>query len=147
MLSQTLPVRAILTTSEVETLVSLFWRFFIDKNYQGLRDLYSADAHVFGTVTERAESALTAGSRRNIEYFGEHMKLLVNVGTVAVHLVGERTAIASYPFTFSATERHPSGSTRDYEIIRQGRATQVFALDQNNNIRIVHEHLSVSHKR
>jgi len=146
-LSQNSPARTTLTLSEIETQVSRFWRFLVEKKYQEIRDFYSAEALVYGTVTDRAESALTAASRRSIEYFGEHMKLQVNVGTVAVQLVGERTAIASYTFSFSATELNPSGSTRDYEIIRQGRATQVFAIDKNNIARIVHEHFSVPHKR
>ncbi len=36
------------------------------------------------------------------------MKLEVNVVAIAVTMLSERAAIASYTFTFSATERHPS---------------------------------------
>ena len=147
MVSQTSPPRNSLTARDVESQVSRFWRFFIDKNYQGVRDFYSADAQVFGTIADRAESALTAASRRNIEYFGEQMKLEVNVGPIAVSMLGECAAIASYTFTFSAKERHPSGSNRSYELIHKGRATQVFALDRDSNIRIVHEHFSVASRR
>jgi len=147
MVSQISAPRNSLTARDVESQVARFWRFLTDKNYQGIHDFYSADALVFGTATDRAESALTTASRRNIEYFGEHMKLEANVGAIAVSMLNERSAIAGYTFTFSATERHPSGSTRAYEVIHKGRATQVFAMDKDSNIRIVHEHFSIASRR
>ena len=144
--SEALPVRS-LTRLEVENQVSRFWRFFMEKKYEQLRDCYSTEAQVFGTVTDRAESALTASSRRNIEYFAEHMKLQANLGTVTVQLVSERVAIANYTFSFSAVEIHPSGAAHNYETFSKGRATQVFVLDRDNTVRVVHEHFSVPHKR
>ena len=119
----------------------------MEKKDEQLRDCYSAEAHVFGTVTDRAESALTASSQRNIEYFAQHMKLQVNLGTVTVQLLSERVAIANYTFSFSAVEIHPSGAARNYETFTKGRATQVFVLDRDNTVRVVHEHFSVPHKR
>src|SRR5579872_187115 len=115
------PVRSV-TRLEVENQVSRFWRFFTEKKYEQLRDCYSADAQVFGTAIDRAESALTASSRRNIEYFGDHMKIQANLGTITVQLVGERVAIASYTFSFSAVEIRPSGSAHNYVIFSKGRA-------------------------
>lgn len=146
MSSEALPVRSV-TRLEVENQVSRLWRFFTEKKYEQLRDCYSAEAQVFGTVTDRAESALTASSRRNIEYFGDHMKIQANLGTITVQLVGERVAIASYTFSFSAVEIPPSGAAHNYEIFSKGRATQVFVLDRDNTARVVHEHFSVPHKR
>jgi hypothetical protein len=119
----------------------------MEKKYEQLRDCYSAEAQVFGIVTERAESALTAASRRNIEYFAEHMKLHVSLGTITVQLLSERVAIANYTFSFSAVEIHPSGAAHNYEIFTKGRATQVFVLDRDNTVRVVQEHFSVPHKR
>jgi hypothetical protein len=124
----------------VENQVSRFWRFFTEKKYEQLRDCYSAEAQIFGTVTDRAESALAASSRRNIEYFADHMKIQANLGTITVHSVGERVAIASYTFSFSAVEIYPSGTAHNYEIFSKGRATQVFVLDRDNTVRIAHEH-------
>jgi hypothetical protein len=86
MLADALPVWT-LTRLEVENQVSRFWRFFMEKKYEQLRDCYSAEAQVCGPVTDRAESALTASSRRNIEYFAGHMKLQVSLGTITVQLV------------------------------------------------------------
>jgi hypothetical protein len=103
MSSEALPLRSV-TRLEVENQVSRFWRFFTEKQYEQLRDCYSAEAQVFGTVTDRAESALTASSRRNIEYFADHMKIQAHLGTITVQLMGERVAIASYTFSFSAVE-------------------------------------------
>ena len=147
MVSQISAPRNSLTARDVESQVARFWRFLIDKNCQGIHDFYSAEALVFGTLTDRAESALTTASRRNIEYFGGHMKLEVNVGAISVSMLSDRAAIASYTFTFSATERHPSGPTRAYEVIHSGRATQVFSMDKDSNIRIVHEHFSIASRR
>jgi len=146
MSSEALPVRSV-TRLEVENQVSRFWRFFTEKKYEQLRDCYSAEAQVFGTVTDRAESALTASSRRNIEYFADHMKIQANLGTITVQLVDERVAIASYTFSFSAVEIYPSGTAHNYEIFSKGRATQVFVLDRDNTVRIAHEHFSVPRKR
>lgn len=145
--SEVLPFRNSLTRSDVENNVSRFWRLFTEKKYEQLRECYTADAQVFGTIGDRTESALTASSRRNIEYFGDHMKLEVNLGAIGVQLVSERVAIASYGFSFSAVEKHPSGATHNYEVFAKGRATQVFALQKDNTVRIMHEHLSVPHKR
>jgi hypothetical protein len=99
----------------------------MEKKYEQLRDCHSAEAQVCGTVTDRAESALTASSRRNIEYFAEHMKLQVSLGTITVQLV--------------------SGYCPQPRNLQQGAATQVFVLDRDNTVRVVHEHFSVPHKR
>jgi hypothetical protein len=118
----------------------------METKYEQLRDCYSAEAQVFGTATDRAESALTASSRRNIEYFAGHMKLQVSFGTITVQLVSERVAIANYTFSFSAVEIHPSGAARNYETFSEGRATEVFVLERDNTVHDVHEHFSVPHK-
>jgi len=140
-------IRSALTNVEVQQRVSRFWKALTEKRYQEIRDFYSAEALVFGSNTERAEAALVAASRRSIEYFGDQMSLQIDLGPVAVQLVGEQMAVASYTFSFSATETHSAGSQRDYERIRHGRATQVFAVQKDNVARIVHEHLSVPYKR
>ena len=133
-----------LSVSSVRDLVRDFWRALLHKNAQTLRDFYSDESLVFGSHTDRAEAGIVAASRRAIEYFGQQMELQGQVGTVAVQLINDQTAIASYTFNFSATESgHQRPAATTYEQIRQGRATQVFAPDRTGATRIIHEHFSL----
>jgi ketosteroid isomerase-like protein len=60
-----------------------------------------------------------------------------------VIMLGETSGVASYTFQFHATKVAPAGGRATEEHIAQGRATQVFSLDQDGVLRIVHEHFSL----
>jgi hypothetical protein len=60
-------------------------------------------------------------------------------------LIGDSGAVASYNFQFHANRAAALGKTEE-EDIKNGRATQVFMLDVDGKLRIVHEHLSTLDK-
>ena len=127
----------------MEELVTEFWEALLEKNTKLLREFYSPDAITFGSQSQGSESGASAASRRAIEYFGEQMKLTIQLGAVRVQTINLQAAIASYTFSFSAVETNKDGEPANvYERIGSGRATQVFALDRVGIPRIVHEHFS-----
>lgn len=60
---------------------------------------------------------------------------------IEVVMIGDTGAVASYNFQFHANRAGAMGKTEE-EDIKNGRATQVFMLDPDDKLRIVHEHLS-----
>lgn len=135
-------ILAKLTPEEVRAEVTRFWNVFSSKAPELLEEFYASDASVFGSSATRAEPGRLAVTRRRREYFDKQTSVRVQVGIIDVHLIGDTAAIASYTFRFHASRVTAGLGKALEENIEHGRATQVFVLESDEKLRIVHEHLS-----
>src|SRR5919112_4270903 len=130
-----------LTPEQVKLEVVRFWNVFMDKNAEALMDFYSAESTVFSSVSARPEPGRLAAARRHREYFHKNAAIRASVGMMDVVMLGDAAAVASYTFQFHATRMEGADKHTIQEDITAGRATQVFILDHDGKVRIVHEHL------
>jgi ketosteroid isomerase-like protein len=133
-----------LNAEDVRTEVSRYWAAFTSKSKALMEDFYAHQSSVFPTAATRAEPGRLTAARRDREYFGPKTTTRVNTGYVEVLIIGDDAAIATYTFTLSAANVASSAVPGGMEDIKFGRATQVFAVDTDGHLRIVHEHLSVA---
>lgn len=131
-----------ISVDQVKGEVQRFWNAFMDKNADALMEFYSAESSVFSSVSPRAEPGRLAAARRQREYFQKASIVRASTGPIEVVMLGDAGAVASYNFQFHATRVSSFGGQTQEEDIKQGRATQVFKMDPDNKLRIVHEHLS-----
>lgn len=131
-----------ITVQDVESEVSRFWNVFSSKAPELLEEFYAPDATVFSSTATRTEPGRLAVTRRRREYFNKQNVVRVVLGHIDVQLIGEMAAVASYPFKFHATQVVAGIGKTVEETLDHGRATQVFVLDSEGKLRILHEHLS-----
>jgi ketosteroid isomerase-like protein len=138
----------IVTADQIRSEVKRFWDVFSSKKANELAAFYAPEASVFGSLSSRPEPGRLAAARREREYFHPACNLRASTGAVEVHMAGDSGGVASYIFEFHATQVGANGGGKSgaEESIRNGRATQVFALDPDGNLRIVHEHFSLPTK-
>jgi ketosteroid isomerase-like protein len=136
-----------ISAEQIKAEVQRFWSTFTSKNAEQLMEFYSPEASVFSSVTARPEPGRLAAARRQREYFHGRSSLRASVGMIDVILLGDVAAVASYTFQFHASKVASGLSEQADEEIKAGRATQVFALDPEGKLRIVHEHLSSVDKK
>ena len=137
------------TADQIRSEVRRFWYVFTSKKGVELAAIYSPTASVFGSSSSRPEPGRLAATRRQREYFHPGANLRVTTGAVEVNLIGEAGGVASYTFDFHATQVASTTAgkgTSTEESIRNGRATQVFALEPDGTLRIVQEHFSIPAK-
>jgi len=135
-----------ITEDHIKLEVARFWKAFTDKNAEELMDFYSAQSTVFSSVSARSEPGRLAAARRQREYFHKSSNLRASTGMVEVVVLGETAALASYTFQFHAIRIEGAENRSTEEDIAHGRATQVFIVDLDGKVRIVHEHLSAIEK-
>jgi hypothetical protein len=135
-----------ISSEQVKLEVQRYWTVFMDKNAEVLMEFYSAESSVFSSLTARPEPGRLAAARRQREYFHKDAAIRATTGMVEVVMLGERSAVASYTFQFHATRMEGADRHTSEEDIKNGRATQVFIVDHDEKIRIVHEHLSAIEK-
>ena len=131
-----------LTVEQVKGEVLRFWNVFMEKNADALMNFYAPDSSVFSSVSARVEPGRLAAARRQREYFHAKSTVRSTTSNVDVILVGDTAAVANYNFTFHATRVAAGVGQAVEEDIKQGRATQVFRLEPDGRVLIVHEHLS-----
>ena len=130
-----------ISVEEVKGEVQRFWNVFQAKSAEQLAEFYAPESSVFSSVSSRLEPGRLAAARRNREYFHPKSTLRASTGMIEVVMIGDSGAVASYNFQFHANRAGAMGKTEE-EDIKNGRATQVFMLDPDDKLRIVHEHLS-----
>ncbi len=131
-----------MTADQIRAEVGRFWGRFTSKSEEGVEEFYAHESSVFGSTATRPEPGRLAATRRRREYFHPETTIRVNLGPVEVMVLGD-VGVASYTFELHATNvAGPLGKPID-EQIQHGRATQVFAPDNDGKLRIVHEHFSV----
>lgn len=135
-----------LTAEQVRGEVLRFWNVFMEKNADALMNFYAPDSSVFSSVSARVEPGRLAAARREREYFHAKSTIRSTTGNIEVIMLGDGAAVADYTFTFHATKVGGGMAAASEEDIKQGRATQVFRLDPDGRVLIVHEHLSAIDK-
>jgi ketosteroid isomerase-like protein len=133
-----------LTADDIRSEVGRYWTAFTSKSKQALEDFYAHESSVFPTVATRSEPGRLTAARRDREYFGPRTTLKASTGFVEVLMIGDNAAVASYTFEFSALNVASAAVRGGTEEIKSGRATQVFAMDLDGSLRIIHEHLSIA---
>lgn len=132
-----------LTAETIRAEVARFWNAFTSKSADVLEEFYAHESTCFGSAAHRVEPGRLAATRRKREYFNPQAVLRSQVGDVDVIMLGEKAALACYTFQFHATKVSSAAGKTVEEHIQNGRASQVFALDQDGALRIVHEHFSL----
>jgi ketosteroid isomerase-like protein len=135
-----------LSAEQVQAEVTRFWNAMTSKNVEVLDDFYAHESLVFGTTSIRPEPGRLAAIRRQREYFHPNTTLHSQLSDIEVQLIGDTAAVASYTFQFHASHAKIGLEKTPEEHVVNGRATQVFQLDPDGHIRILHEHLSVVHR-
>lgn len=131
-----------LTSDVVRGEVARYWNLFAAKSGSMQEEFYAHECSIFPFRSLRSEPARLAAKRREREYYTSTSALKVQVGSIDVVMVNEAVAIATYTFEFHADKVANSGKAPAEYHYRHGRATQVFAYDQEGRLRIFHEHLS-----
>lgn len=135
------------SADDVRSEVTRFWNVFTAKSTELLEEFYAPDATVFASVGNRAEPGRLTVARRRREYFNKQTSVKVQLGPIDVQLLDEVGAVATYTFKFHGLGI-VAGSNKDVEeTIDNGRATQVFIVDGEGRLRILHEHLSAADVR
>lgn len=131
------------TPETVRAEVARFWNAFTSKSVEALEDFYAHESSCFGTAATRAEPGRLAATRRKREYFNPQSQLRAQTGYVDVVVLGDKAAVATYTFQFQASKIASVLVKATEEKIMNGRATQVFGIDNDGKVRIYHEHFSV----
>lgn len=133
---------ATLSPEVIRNEVERFWKTFADKNVEALEEFYAHESVGFGSASTRSEPGRLSATRRQREYFGSSSPIRVQVSPVDVVMLESTAGVASYTFEFHATRTSATGKSEEH--IKNGRATQVFGLDPDGQIRIFHEHMSMA---
>lgn len=134
--------RVEITVEEIRAEVARFWAAFTSKASDVVDGFYLPDSSVFSSLSARAEPGRLAATRRKREYFHTQSSIRVQLGPIDVQILGHAAAVASYNFEFHASRVAGALGKRVEEDIEQGRATQVFVLQSDGRLSILHEHLS-----
>jgi ketosteroid isomerase-like protein len=129
-----------ISPDQVRTEVRRFWDTFKRKSQADFESMYLPDATVFASTVPRSEPARLTVARRMRQFFGPKSKIEIDLGSIDVQLI-DNIAIASYSYSFRGAEVRNDGTSVDHEV-PAGRGTQIFQLDGQNKLRILHEHFS-----
>lgn len=135
-----------ISVDQIKGEVTRFWSVFSAKSPELMQAMYSPEASVFSTWNARPEPARLTVARREREYFHPRAAVRATTGPIEVTLFGNDLALAMYNFELHITQAQVTSGRATETHIENGRATQLFALDPDLKLRIVHEHLSVSRK-
>jgi len=133
----------LVSPDQVRAQIGEFWKIMCGKSTGRLEELYSSAALLLTGKARKPETASMALARRvrQIAAPGAHAE--AEVGWVEVDVPAPKLAIASYTYKFHHTRSGEGGGLQQRHTLF-GRATQIFQLDENGALRIVHEHLSAA---
>jgi len=131
-----------ISTEQVRAQVMRFWKAFNSRSVELLTDLYSVHASVFSPGTERFEPGRVAAIRQQREYAKATVE--AHPSNIQVTLICNHVALAYYNFSSRASGVVSDVAEAKSYTIQNGRASQVFALESDGKLRIIHEHLSVN---
>jgi len=133
-----------ISASEVQSAVQHYWRVLMEKMEGEMGQMYAFDSTVFNPFSARSESGPVSAARKEREYFNPETSFRAEItGPIKVQLLADDIAVASYPFRWRASDMEEKVFERRFDkAVRDGRATQVFVLTAEGNLRVVHEHLS-----
>jgi ketosteroid isomerase-like protein len=136
----------IISADEVRSEVARFWDLFLNKSAEALAEFYSHDATVFNPISERSEPGRVAVIRRTREYFHPEARIDAQIGPVEVQVLDDHVAVATYNFSFTATHVADEFHGETTLSLKNCRATQIFVLQPEGGLRIIHEHMSTPAK-
>ena len=132
-----------ISTEQVRTIIHRYWNALARKSREELAAFYAPDAIVFMADTRRNEPARLMIERRNREFFDSQSSAGAEVvGDIDVQIPCPDVAIATYGYHFHAIRSR--AGTRLHIDMPMARATQIFRLETDGELRIVHEHLSAA---
>jgi ketosteroid isomerase-like protein len=126
----------------VKAEVERFWDILRSKRGEALASLYAPECSVFGSTSRRPEPGRLAAARRSREYCGPKTETRVETGLIDIVMLSPTAAAASYNFQLHASKVAHEG--REEEHVVDGRCSQVFAIDEQGDLKIFHEHMSVT---
>jgi ketosteroid isomerase-like protein len=131
-----------ISADRVRGAVRAYWDALAKKSKEKLADFYAPDAIVFMADTKRNEPAKLMIERRNREFFDTQGSASAQPGEIEVCTPGPNVAIATYSYHFRAIRIR--NNVRVQIDMPNTRATQVFRLEPDGALRLIHEHLSAS---
>jgi ketosteroid isomerase-like protein len=131
-----------ISAEDVSAQVQRFWNAYCSSSKHILEEMYLPTAIVFGTFARRSESVQLTLARRLRKSGSSKSSMRAQLGPIDVQIAGD-VAIASYPYHFHLIKGNSDGSRLDLDV-PYSRGTQIFQLDENGALRIVHEHFSVA---
>ena len=129
-----------ISADKVRAEIGRFWQILSGKSHDKLEDLYSPDAIVFTGKAKRPEPAMLAMARRARR--APASGSTAEVGALELQISGD-VAVASYTYKYQEARMGGDG-TKSQRSTLYGRATQIFQMDREGAIKIVHEHLSAA---
>jgi hypothetical protein len=133
-----------ISTAQVEATVRRYWRVLMEKSVGEMEKFYSYDSVVFNPFSSRTEPGRISAVRKEREYFTPKTTFRAEIKEpIHVQLLSDSVAVASYQFCWHASNMEQKVLDRKFDkAVRDGRATQVFALSPDGELLIVSEHLS-----
>ena len=133
-----------ITASDIESAVHSYWRVLMEKSVGEMGNFYSYDSTVFNPFSPRAESGRVSAARKEREYYAPNTIFRAEItGPIQIHILADQIAVASYTFRWYARNMEEEILSKRFDkSVRDGRATQVFVLSPEGELRIVSEHLS-----
>ena len=133
-----------ISATQVEAAVQRYWRVLMEKQTGEMEKFYSYDAVVFNPFSPRTEPGRISAVRKEREYFTAKTTFRAEIkGPIEVHLLNDSIAVAIYQFSWRASNMQQAVLDKKFDkLVRDGRATQVFVLSPEGELRIVNEHLS-----
>ena len=134
------------TKTEVEVAVQKYWAVSAAKDAEQQQAFYANHAIVFTSSSKRAELARLVSMQRQREYLAGSTRLRVHVSDIKVLALGTDAAVAAYSLEFHAEQIPVAGTVmkRPEEHLSNARVTHVFERNENGELKIVHEHISVA---
>ncbi len=132
------------TSEEVEAHIRKYWLAFESKDAEFLQNAYTQAATIFTTSSKRVELGRLVSLHRQRIYLAGQSKIRIGIRDVFVHPLSDRGAVASYMLEFDAQRLAVHNAKKSDEHHAQLRVTHVLERGEDDEIRIVHEHLSVA---
>ncbi len=132
-----------ISPDQVRAEIRKFWQIMCGKAPDRLDNLYSPSAIILTGKAKRPEEADAVLARRARQISAPNSGSAADLGAVEVQVPEPGVAIASYTYKFHHNRPGQRGSVEKRHTMH-GRATQIFQLDAQGALRIVHEHLSAA---
>ena len=133
-----------INANQIESAIREYWQLFEMKATLQQQSWYAPGCLIFTSTSKRAELSRLVAVRRQREYLHDTTKLRVAIKDLHVVTLGMTGAVAAYSLEFHAQELPNFGklARRTEEHLTHGRVTQIFELGEDEELRIVHEHIS-----
>jgi len=131
-----------ISPDQVRAEIRKFWQIMCGRSGENLEDLYFPAAMVLTGKARTPETANVVLARRARQISTPASGSTADLGPVEVQVPEPGVAIASYTYKFHHTRPGERGMEKRHTMY--GRATQIFQLDAQGALRIVHEHLSAA---